>query len=70
MASLANLSIKEMNRLAKAKNVDGFKSISRQQLEIQFRMSSAPTPALRPAPRPKKVCLRLPKDLRKSAPKC
>ena len=66
--------------LAKLRNVSGYKSMFKQQLESIFIMPSTPTPNLRLAPRPKKympllalrpeyVCLNISQAVKKHTPK-
>ena len=59
MASLAYLSLKELNMLTKARKVNSYENMSRQQLESTFTIPSAPTPTQRLAPQSKK-CMYLP----------
>ena len=50
---MTSLTIDELKKLAKAKKIDGFGSMSRQQLESIFIILSGSTPVPGPALRPK-----------------
>ena len=44
MASLKNLTIEDLKMLTKTRNIQGYKNISRQQLECIFTTPSTPKP--------------------------
>ena len=64
MASFENLTIKDLNMLAKARSVDIYENMFRQQLWNIFTTPSMPKPTPTSAPKlaPKKILLRQVQD--------
>ena len=66
MESFENLAVNELKLLAKARIIDGYKNMSRQQLESIFTTPSPPKPTPKSKPRPKK---RMPASISAPRPK-